>query len=70
MRAVLCECTENVRKEKYAYKIFTVLIILHVYSRPNGFHNLMVFTIIVFLNTQEKVFFKEKLFLKARHIVA
>ena len=51
-----CECTDNVRKEKYVCTIFAVLIILYVNSRLNGFHNLMVFTIIVFLNTREKKF--------------
>ena len=63
-----CECTENVRKEKYVCKIFAVLINLYVNSRINGFQDLVVFTIIVFLNTR-KTFSKEALFLKACHRV-
>ena len=51
-----CECTDNLRKEKYVCTTFAVLITLYVDSRPNGFHDLMFFTIIVFLNTQEKNF--------------
>ena len=51
-----CECKDNVRKEKYVCTIFTVLINLYVNSRLNGFHNLMVFTIIVFLNTQVNIY--------------
>ena len=49
------EFTDNVRKENYVCTIFTVLIILHIYSRLNGFHNLMVFTIIIFQNIQENI---------------
>ena len=49
-----CECTKNVRKEKYVCTMFTVLINLNVNSRLNGFHNLMVFIIIVFQNTRKK----------------
>ena len=41
-----CECTDNVSKENYVCKIFAVLIILYVNSQLNGFHELMVFTII------------------------
>ena len=37
-----CECTYNVRKEKYVCTIFAVLIHLYVNSLINGFHNLMV----------------------------
>ena len=54
-----CECTENERIEKYVCTIFAVLITLYVNSRLNGFQDLMVFTIIVFLNTQD-FFFKRK----------
>ena len=64
-----CECTDNVMKDKYVCTIFAVLITLYVNSGLNGFHYLMVFTIIVFLNTRDKIF-KIKLFLKARHRVA
>ena len=64
-----CECTEIFSKEKYVCTIFAVLITLYVNSRLNGFHELMVFTIIVFMNKQEKVC-KEKKFLKARPRVA
>ena len=60
-----CECTDNVSKDKYVYKLFLVLISLYVNSQRNGFHELMVFTIIVFMNTQE-IFYKEKPFQKAR----
>ena len=66
---VECECTDNAIKEKYGCTIFAVLITLYVNSRLNGFHELMVFTIIVFMNKQEKVC-KEKKFLKARPRVA
>ena len=59
-----CECTENERIEKYVCTIFAVLINLYVNSQLNGFQDLMVFTIIVFLNTR-KTFWKEKQFLKA-----
>ena len=45
--STVCECTYNVSKEKYVCKIFAVLISLYVNSRLNGFHKLMVFTIIV-----------------------
>ena len=58
------ECTENVRKEKYVCKIFAVLINLYVNSRINGFQDLVVFTIIVFLNTRENIF-KIKTFSKS-----
>ena len=34
-----CECTENVKTEKYVCRIFMALINIHVYSRPNGFHD-------------------------------
>ena len=63
-----CECTDNERKDKYLCTIFAVLITLYMNSRLHSFRNLMVFEIIVFLNTQE-TFSKEKLFLKARHIL-
>ena len=48
-----CECTDNVSKENYLCAIFAVLITLYVNSRLNGFHKLMIFTIIVFLNIQK-----------------
>ena len=51
-----CECTENVSKEKYVCTIFSVLISLYVDSQLNDFHELMVFTNIVFINTREIVF--------------
>ena len=51
-----CECTYNVRKGKYACTIFSVLITLYVNSQLNDFHDLMFFTIIVFLNTRENIF--------------
>ena len=60
-----CECIDNVSKYNYVCTIFAVLIMVYVNSRLNGFHELMVFTIIVFLNTQGKIW-KEKQFLKAR----
>ena len=69
MHKTPCECTYNVSKEKYAYTIFAVLISFYVNSLLNGFPELMVFTIIVFMNKQEKVC-KEKKFLKARPRVA
>ena len=46
-----CECTYNVRKERYVCTIFSVLITLYVDLRLHGFRDLMVFTIIIFLNT-------------------
>ena len=55
-----CECTEILRKDNYLCTIFTALIVLHVYSRLNGFHNLMVFTVIVFQNTWENIFKRKK----------
>ena len=61
-----CECTENVRKEKYVCTVFTVIINLNLYSRLKGFHDLMVFTIIVFQKTWE-MFFK-RFFFKKRAI--
>ena len=51
-----CECTYNVSKDNYICKIFAVLITLYVNSLINGFHDLIVFTIIVFHNTQENIF--------------
>ena len=51
-----CECTDNVSKENYVCTIFSVLISLHVDSRLNGFQELMVFRIIVFMNTRENIF--------------
>ena len=42
-------------KENYVCKIFAVLISLYVNSGLNGFHELMVFTIIVFMNTRENI---------------
>ena len=50
------ECTDNMRKEKYVCTIFSVLITFYVNSRLNGFHGLIFFTIIVFLNTRENIF--------------
>ena len=50
---VECECTDNANKEKYVCKIFAVLISLYVNSRLNGCHKLIVFTIIIFINTRE-----------------
>ena len=47
------ECTEIVSKEKYICKIFALLISLYVNSRLYDFHELMVFTIIVFMNTRK-----------------
>ena len=61
-----CECTDNVSKDKYVCTIFTELIILHVYSHLDGFQNLIVFTVILFHNTREKIS-KEKLVQKACH---
>ena len=55
-----CGCTDNESKEKYVCTIFTVIIILYIYSWPNSFHNIMVFTIIVLLNTQEKRFKRKR----------
>ena len=52
---VPCECTYNVRKEKYFCIMFAVQITLYVSTRLNGFYELIVFTIIVFMNTQEKI---------------
>ena len=54
LNMIECECTDNVWKENYVCTIFTLLITFHVNSQLNGFHNLMVFTIIVFQNTMEK----------------
>ena len=51
-----CECTYNVSKEKYVCTIFAVLISLYVTSQLNGFHELMVFTFILFMNTRENIF--------------
>ena len=47
-----CECTDNVSKEKYVCTIFAVLISFYVNSQLDGFHELIVFTIVVFMNTQ------------------
>ena len=47
-----CECTDNARKDKYVCTIFSVLITLCVNSQLNYFHYLIVFKIILFLNTQ------------------
>ena len=54
-----CDCTYNMRKEKYVCTIFAVLISLYANSQLNFFHELMVFTIIVFMNAQENII-KEK----------
>ena len=54
------ECKDNVRKEKYICTIFSVLITLYMNSRLCSFHDLMVFMIIVFLNTQENNFKRKK----------
>ena len=35
----ICECTENVRKEKYVCTILAVLITLYVNPQLNGFHD-------------------------------
>ena len=51
----MCECTENVRKDKDVCTIFAVLITFYVNLRLNGFYNLMVFTIIVFQNKRENI---------------
>ena len=51
-----CECIDNVSKENYVFTIFAVLITLYVNSRLDGSHKLMVFTIIVFMNTRENIF--------------
>ena len=48
------------RNEKYICTIFAVLITLYVNSQLNGFHDLMVFTIIEFQNTRENVFKRKK----------
>ena len=61
---VAYKCTDNVRKEKYVCTIFAVLISFYVNSRLNGFHDLMLFTIIIVLNTQENKF-KRKTFSKS-----
>ena len=53
---LIFECTDNVRKEKYLCEILTVPITLYVNSWLNGFHDRMVFTIIIFQNTQENMF--------------
>ena len=50
-----CEYKYNASKDKYVCTIFSVLINLDVNLRPNGFHKPMVFTIIVFMNTQENI---------------
>ena len=50
-----CECRDNVKKEKYVCAIFTVIINLHVYTPLSVFHNIMVFTIIIFQNTQKNI---------------
>ena len=55
---LICECTDNLIKWKYVCTIFSVLISLYVNSRLNGFHELMVFTIIVFHNTRENISIK------------
>ena len=49
----MCEFTENVSKDKYVCTIFTLLINLYVNSRLHCFHELIIFTIIVFMNTRE-----------------
>ena len=49
------ECTYNMSKEKYACTKFEVLITFYVNSRLDGFYKLMVFTIVVFMNTQENI---------------
>ena len=54
-----CECTDNLGKDKYVCTIFTILITLYVNSQLNGFHDLTVFTIILFHNTPEN--FQEKI---------
>ena len=54
-RFPIYECTDNRIKEKYVCTIFAVLISLYVNLRLNGFHKLTVFTIIVFMNTQENM---------------
>ena len=59
-----CECTENVIKETYVCTIFSVLITLYMNSRLNGFHEVMVFTIIVFMNTRV-MFLERKTFSKS-----
>ena len=56
---VECECTDNAIKEKYGCTIFAVLITLYVNLQLNDFHKLMVFTIIVFMNTRENVLEKK-----------
>ena len=58
--------SDNVWKEKYVCTIFTVLIIMHVYSRPNGFNNLMVSRLLYF-RIHRETFSKEKQFQKAHH---
>ena len=50
-----CECTDNDSKENYVCAIFAVIIRLYMNSQLNGFHKLMNFTSIVFMNTQENV---------------
>ena len=44
--------TEIFSKEKYVCTIFAVLISLYVNEQLNNFHELMVFTMIVFMNTR------------------
>ena len=59
-----CECTDNVNKEKYVCNIFAVLINLYMNSQLNGFHELMVFTIIILMNNWEIVL-ERKIFSKS-----
>ena len=51
MSTMLWECKDNVSKKKCLCTIFSVPITLYVNSQLNGFHKLMVFTIIVSMNT-------------------
>ena len=37
----MCECKENMRKEKYVCTVFSVIITLYFNSRLNRFHDLM-----------------------------
>ena len=57
----------NVRKENYVYTIFAVLITLYVNSQLNGFHDLVVFTIIAFLNTRENILRRKTVYKSAPH---
>ena len=64
-----CECTENLRKEKYIRTIFTVIINFNVNSQLNGFHKSNDFHDYL-ISGYTGMFFKREQFLKACHRVA